>query len=255
LRTRFSSHLHQVEIRVAETHRLYTTPPCCMPLQHTFSCRDFNDENQPVTITGPPSLSPLAPDPPITHLRRQMQPLHGSALFNSLASSSPTTNRPSDLHNLSTTIPYQRSLQYYKDQRQIVKFQQNEGAATVLHSPEQPSGPCMVGPPIIKLPACSFITASRFIIDLPVGTTSALRRSSPLGPHQHSLPGRPVFPPSAHEPHLYRQALRKSAHQHSLPLSVRKLELCRQALRKAARETKICIRRTGKKSSGVKKVG
>jgi hypothetical protein len=243
-----------------------------MPLQRTFSCCNFNDENQPVTVT-PPLLSPPTPDPPITHgLRRQMQSLRGSALFNSLSSSSPTTNQPSDPCNRSTTIPYQRSLQYYKDQRQIEKFKRNEGATTsladspsavsqavVLRSPEQPSGPCMVGPPIIKLPAMvisngSFITASQFIFKLPVGTMSSLRQSSPLGPHQHSLPGRPVFPPSVHEPDLYRRALRKSAHQHSLPPSVRKLELCRQALRKSARRTKIHIRRTGKKSKGVKKV-
>ncbi|KAF8238099.1 hypothetical protein L208DRAFT_358034 [Tricholoma matsutake] len=125
---------------------------CYMPLQRTFSCCNFNDENQPVTVT-PPST----PDPPITHgLRRRMQSLRGSALFNSLSSSSPTTNQPSDPCNRSTTIPYQRSLQYHKDQRQIEKFKRNKGATTsladspsavsqavVLCSPEQPLGPCM----------------------------------------------------------------------------------------------------------------
>lgn len=164
---------------------------CYMPLQRTFSCCNFNDENQPVTVT-PPST----PDPPITHgLRRRMQSLRGSALFNSLSSSSPTTNQPSDPCNRSTTIPYQRSLQYYKDQCQIEKFKRNRATtsladspsavsqAVVLCSPEQPLGPCMVGLPIIKLPAMvisnsSFITASQFIFKLPVGTMSSLCQSS-----------------------------------------------------------------------------
>jgi hypothetical protein len=218
-----------------------------MPLQSTFSCRNFNDENEPDKIM-PPSLSPPAPDIPITlRSRRQMRSLRGSALFNTHSSSSPT-NQSSNPHNHSTTIPYQRSLQYYKDRRQIEKFQRNEGAVTSLAiddspsavsqavSPEQLSGPCMVGPPIIKLPTMmtatsSFITVNPSIYNLPVGPTSSLRQSSPLGPNQHSLPGWPVFPRSVREPDLYRLALRRFARQ------------------------KLHIRRTGRKSGGVKKVG
>ncbi|KAF8226836.1 hypothetical protein L208DRAFT_343202 [Tricholoma matsutake] len=87
-----------------------------------------------------------------------MGPLCGSALFDSISSPSPstTTAKPSSqpcCH--STTIPYRRSLQYYKDQRQIEKAQRNQENITsfskfdaaVLPSPAQPSGP-----PPTKLP-------------------------------------------------------------------------------------------------------
>ena len=50
-------------------------------------------------------------------------------------------------------------------------------------------------------------------LKLPVMTTYLPRRTSPLGPQQHLLPGRPVFPPSIHKPDLYRQALKKSTLQ------------------------------------------
>jgi hypothetical protein len=44
-------------------------------------------------------------------------------------------------------------------------------------------------------------------------TSISLRQSSPLGPCQYLLPGRPVFPRSICEPDLYRQALKMSARQ------------------------------------------
>lgn len=46
-----------------------------------------------------------------------------------------------------------------------------------------------------------------------VTTTCLPRQSSPLGPCQSLLPGRPIFPPSVCKPDLYRQALKKSARQ------------------------------------------
>ena len=53
-----------------------------------------------------------------------------------------------------------------------------------------------------------------FLIKPPTTTPQAFPRlSSPLGPHQYSLPGRPVFPPSIRELDLYRLALKKSARQ------------------------------------------
>lgn len=44
-----------------------------------------------------------------------------------------------------------------------------------------------------------------------IKATSLPRQSSPLGPCQHLLPVRPVFPRSVRKPNLYRQALKKSA--------------------------------------------
>ena len=71
----------------------------------------------------------------------------------------------------------------------------------------------------------TYSTVYPSILILP-GVTS-LRQSSPLGPSQHLLRGRPIFPPSACKPDLYCQALKKSAKQ-----------------------TRRCILRTGKKSKG-----
>lgn len=51
------------------------------------------------------------------------------------------------------------------------------------------------------------------IIKLPPTTTPFLRQTSPLGPRQYSLPGRPIFPPSVKKQDLYRLALKKSARQ------------------------------------------
>ena len=41
-------------------------------------------------------------------------------------------------------------------------------------------------------------------------TTTFPHQSSPLGPHQCSLPGQPVFPPSVRKPNFYCQALERS---------------------------------------------
>jgi hypothetical protein len=51
------------------------------------------------------------------------------------------------------------------------------------------------------------------VFNLPATTTPFPRRSSPLGLHQHTLPGRPVFPPSIRKPDFYRQALKRSFRQ------------------------------------------
>jgi hypothetical protein len=183
-----------------------------MPLQRTISFVDINDENQPEN-TNPPSLSPPTPDPPPAISlcsRRQMgDSLCGSGLFNSLSgSSSPAANQSSKSHHHSGTTPYyQCSLQHYRDRCQIEQAQRNGDVSSLstaqssamLYSPAQPSETYTVKTPTFKPP---------------VTMKSSPRRSSPLGPRQHSLPvGRPVFPPSARKPDLYRHVLKKSARQ------------------------------------------
>ena len=74
----------------------------------------------------------------------------------------------------------------------------------------------VVGLPIIELPVMVIAALSPYIFKLSVGTMSPCQ-SSLLGPHQHSLPGQPVFLPLVCKPDLYHQLLRKSAHQHSIP--------------------------------------
>ena len=256
-----------------------------MPLQRTVSFINLNHENQPEK-TSPPSLSPPTLDMPAISpsSRRRMGSLHGSGLFNSLSGSSPTTNQFSKPRHQAATIPYQRSLQYYKDQRQIEKAQRNGGAVSslsiedlpsavsaVLHSPAQPLGPYNVGPPIIKLPAMVTATSSfaspplaestvlhssvqpsgtytvgPSIFNPPVMTMSSLHQSSLLGPCQSSLPGWPIFPPSVREPDLYCRALEKSACQ-TIHRTRKKLG----GVEKSAHQT---IHRTRKKLGGVEKV-
>lgn len=70
----------------------------------------------------------------------------------------------------------------------------------------------------------SSTTVHPFIFKPPVMTTSSPRQSSPLGPCQNLLPGRPVFPPSVRERDLYRQALKKSARQAQRLKHIRRTE-------------------------------
>jgi len=177
-----------------------------MPLQCTLSCINLN-ENQPPK-SYPLSLHPPAQDPPMISLglKKQIEPLRGLAFLNSLSCFSPPCN-------LSTTIPYQHSLHYYKVQ-QMEEVPRDATSLTVNDSPSvvsaapcgpvQPSQPCTVGLPIIKLPAMVMATSSIHWSSL---CQSSLCQSSPLGPSQHLLPRHPSFPPSIHEPDLYRWAL------------------------------------------------
>jgi hypothetical protein len=230
-----------------------------MPLQHTLSFVDICDENQPEN-TSLPVLSPTPDMPAIS--RRRMGTLCGSALYNSLSGLS----KP---RRYSGTIPYQRSLQHYKE-RQIEKAQQNEGVVGGLAMDGSPSAPSYslhssvqrsrprsqepylrFSPPVKQYPAplssydpkiypeaASIISGpsqpsdvGSSISEPPTMMKPSLRQSSPLGPRQHSLPGRPIFPPSVRKPDLYRHVLKKSA-----------------------RRTKIAVRHAGKESGGVEKV-
>jgi hypothetical protein len=129
-------------------------------------------------------------------------------------SGTPTTTTTTQQKKSATSkgIPYNRTLQYYKDQRQRQKAQLNRSvepitirivaqprsqSPAVRHTPPQPSkhSPTPVptaGKPIIKPPNLS--------APLP-------RKSSPLAPSRSILPCRPAFPRSKPEPDLYRKAL------------------------------------------------
>jgi hypothetical protein len=203
-----------------------------MPLQRTLSFVNICDENSPPT-PGPPAIS-----------RRQTGSSSGS-LFNSPSGSSPAANQSSKPPG---ATPYRRSLQYYKEQRQIEKVrcqieraQRNKGVVEslamdgspsmpsyALHSPVTPSGTYMVrnegavgSPPICSSPSTLSYElhspvqpSGTYMVKPPPTTKSPLRQSSPLGPRRHSLPGRPVFPPSSgRKPDLYRKVLKKSACQ------------------------------------------
>lgn len=52
------------------------------------------------------------------------------------------------------------------------------------------------------------------IFKSPVSRTFTPRQSSPLGPRQCSLPGRPVYPPSVCKKNLYRCVLKNQAKKH-----------------------------------------
>jgi len=124
-----------------------------------------------------------------------------------------TKKASSSARDQSRTVPYNRSLQYYKDQRQKQKAQLNRSVEpitirivpeprsrlpTVRHTTPQPSKPATASPPTVGKP----------IVKLPVSVPSFFpRQSSPLAPTQSPLPGRPVFPRSKPEPDLYRKAL------------------------------------------------
>jgi len=66
-------------------------------------------------------------------------------------------------------------------------------------------------PLAILVQPCTSTRVCPSIFKPPATTTSLPRKSSPLGPHPYSVPGRPVFPRSARKPDLYRQSLKKSA--------------------------------------------
>ncbi|KAF8071644.1 hypothetical protein FPV67DRAFT_887925 [Lyophyllum atratum] len=112
-------------------------------------------------------------------------------------------------------LPYHRTLQYYKDQRdrERRRAQMNRAGEpltirvradpaqppTVRHHAPQPPKPCSPSPttPAKPLPRCAVPT-----INTPP------RHTSPLAPTRGILPGRPLFPRSKAEPDLYRKALK-----------------------------------------------
>lgn len=144
-----------------------------------------------------------------------------------------------------STVPYQQSLQYYKDQRQrrkaATRANLNLEPITIrtrlerTHSQPQPH-PCQSQQPqppsyISTSPPSSrsrSLTRTATLLDVTTSAVDAsassaseptssptpfrvppsLRASSPLSPKRHLLPGRPVFPRSKQEPDLYRLAIK-----------------------------------------------
>lgn len=131
----------------------------------------------------------------------------------------------------SLTVPYQQSLQYYKEQRQRRKTASRatfniEPVTTRLeqtylkleHQPRRllpiqsssrnPAPMSSRSRPLQR--TASLLDVTTVNNDHTSHTfyvPPSLRASSPLSPKRHLLPGRPVFPRSKREPNLYRQAI------------------------------------------------
>ncbi|KAF5379784.1 hypothetical protein D9615_005703 [Tricholomella constricta] len=118
-------------------------------------------------------------------------------------------------------VPYHRTLQYYKEQRDRRKAQINRSVEpitirirpdpvprpTVRHHAPQPSKPNTPTP--ISTPNQIRIVAPNPRCAVPTINTPP-RQSSPLAPTRSTLPGRPQFPRSKPEPDLYRKAIKTS---------------------------------------------
>lgn len=137
------------------------------------------------------------------------------------ASSSTTPTPPAP-------VPYHRTLQYYKDQRQRRKRAADVPTTHIdpphvnhvapqqqvqpsPHSQPQPA-PQRTGrsrtPRRQQQPPCPLLTQIILpSVSNPVVQIRTFRSSSPLSPTRTALPGRPVFPRSKAEPDLYRKAI------------------------------------------------
>lgn len=145
------------------------------------------------------------------------------------------------------TVPYQQSLQYYKDQRQRRKAatraslnlepitfrtrleytcSQPQSQSCQPQQAQRSSRPASTSPPSRSRP----LTRTPTLLDVtsvsndspsllpssgsdptftpaPFCIPPSCRASSPLSPNRYLLPGRPVFPRSRQEPDLYRKAI------------------------------------------------
>lgn len=140
-----------------------------------------------------------------------------------------TTNSTND------SLPYYRTLQYYKDQR-LRRRGVNRATAEPLtirtrpiddssQSPQQQPPTQFLSTP--KPQKVTFNTTKRVSapkapsqvilpsVASPITVARTHRTSSPLSPLRTVLPGRPVFPRSKQEPDLYRVALK--THMRSSP--------------------------------------
>ncbi|KAF8183373.1 hypothetical protein BJ912DRAFT_853637 [Pholiota molesta] len=148
---------------------------------------------------------------------------------------------PDSASLLATTVPYYRTLQYYKDQRLKRKAVLNRNGepmtiststpkpegAKAPHTPQsfkplllsaaKPAGTLPLKPrksaaAAVKRSAPAPKAPSKVILPsaaCPVTVSVTHRTSSPLCPSPPTLrPGRPVFPRSRQEPDLYRTAIR-----------------------------------------------
>jgi hypothetical protein len=137
-----------------------------------------------------------------------------------------STTASSSTPTASTPVPYHRTLQYYKDQRQRRK-RAADLPSTHIDSPHvnhvapqqqvQPSphsqpqpAPQRTGRSRTPRRLQSSPSLTQIIlpsVSNPVVQIRTFRSSSPLAPTRTVLPGRPVFPRSKAEPDLYRKAI------------------------------------------------
>ncbi|KAF8813389.1 hypothetical protein BYT27DRAFT_7206776 [Phlegmacium glaucopus] len=152
--------------------------------------------------------------------------------------------------NNTATLPYYRTLQYYKEQRLRRKGLVNRATAepiTIRTRPidlvpqdgnqqlpqQQQRQPSTAQPPSTH--KVTFNTIKRVAppkapsqvilpsVASPITITRTHRTSSPLSPARTVLPGRPVFPRSKPEPDLYRVAIK--THMRSSPVGQKILHM------------------------------
>ncbi|KAH7928059.1 hypothetical protein BV22DRAFT_1031054 [Leucogyrophana mollusca] len=95
-------------------------------------------------------------------------------------------------------VPYNRTLLYYKEQRERRKDQLSRGRAEFTLVPHSKQHSKQHSKPHVPSPSPRVNTASM----------SSFRTSSPLAPSRKLLPPRASFPQSKPEPDLYRVAIR-----------------------------------------------
>jgi hypothetical protein len=184
---------------------------CDGPRKRTTS---FSYPNQP----SPFSSSPRPAKVP--RLSKQMGSLRRTESYICLpgtttTSTTTTTTTAAQQKKSTPKVPYNRTLQYYKDQRQRQKAQLNRSVEpiTIRIIPEPRSQPPTVRltppqpPKPSPTPTASPPTVGKPIVKPPILSAPLPRKSSPLAPSRSVLPCRPAFPRSKPEPDLYRKAL------------------------------------------------
>ena len=196
-----------------------------MSLCRTYSCisLECNTPRKRTSSFSYPSQPTSNPRPTkVPRLTRQMG-LRRTETFICLQGPtiiSTTTPAPTKKPFTPKAIPYNRSLQYYKDQRQRQKAQIHRSIEPItVHIIPEPRSQCPAVRPTFRhthpqpCTTSSTIPASTPTVGKPIvkppnfAAASLPRQSSPLAPSRSSLPSRPVFPRSKPEPDLYRKAL------------------------------------------------
>jgi hypothetical protein len=200
--------------------------------QHSPARKRTSSFSYPITVL---SSNPRPAKAPRT---AQMGSLRRTETLVQVPETNTTTNPAND------SLPYYRTLQYYKDQRLRRKALVNRATAEPLtirtrppdvsslggnhQSVQQQQQPSTAQPsPTLKPHKVTFNTIKRVSppkapsqvilpsVDSPITITRTHRTSSPLSPSRTVLPGRPVFPRSKQEPDLYRVAIK--THMRSSP--------------------------------------
>ena len=204
------------------------------PLQATLFQQQHSSARKRTSSFSYP-LAVLSPNPRPAKAPRTAQ--MGSLRRTETLLHIPESNTAANLDdNTTAPLPYQRTLQYYKEQRIRRKALVNRATAEPLtirtrpldlpsqdgkhQSPQQPR-PSTTQPLSTPKPSkVTFNTAKRVpppkapsqvilpSVASPITITRTQRTSSPLSPSRTILPGRPVFPRSKQEPDLYRVAIK-----------------------------------------------